>query len=151
MNAPIREAARPIPPSAKIALFVLTIGISLFIFSFCTILNFAAVTSFLAYSFCLTKKDNLSAAIVNICKNATIECIKERCSNNITDDEIWRMAYKWTANLNIAPCVIGIYPTAVLGAWGDLHNRKHAILVPVAGSTIGAIILFFIKNFAPER
>ena len=149
MNAPSREAAPPVPSSPQIALFVLTVGISLFIFSFCTMFNLGAVTYFLAYSFCLTNKDNLSASIVNICNNRTQECITEQCSN-YKEYKLWHVANKWTLYLNTATCVIGIYPTAVLGAWADVHNRKHAILVPVAGSTIGAILFFFITNFGHE-
>ena len=154
MYAPSREVVRPVPPSPQIAHFVLTVGISIFIFSFCTMLNFEAVSFLLGYPFCLTnKEDNFSAAIVNICKNGTPECVTEYCSNfkNESDDTLWQVAHEWTFYLNIAPSVIGIFPTAVLGAWGDLHNRKHSILVPVAGSTIGAILFFILAIFAPDR
>ena len=153
MNAPSREAAEPVPQSPKIALFVLTAGISLFIFSFCTMVNFQLVSSLLCYPFYLTNKDNLRAAIVNTSTNGTRECVKEYWSNfnNESDYTLWQVASESTFYLNIAPCVIGIFPTAVLGAWGDVHNRKHAILVPVAGSTIGAILFFILSIFAPDR
>ena len=149
MNAPSREAAPPLTAPPQIAHFVLTVGISLFIFSFCTTFNFVGVYYFLPYSFCLANKENFSAAIVNICNNGTRECCRN--SNNVSDNTLWQVAYEWALNLNIATCVIGIYPTAVLGAWGDLHNRKHAILVPVVGSAIGAILFFFVTIFAPDR
>lgn len=152
MNALSRVAAITDPPTPTIALFVPTIAISLFIFSCLSSINLKFLDIYLIYSFCLANKDNVSADIFTKCNNRTRKCLQELCWNNgNVEAKLNAETYNWTRIIMLATCGLGIFSTAVLGAWGDRHNRKHAILVPVAGSTIGAVLSFLLAYLAPER
>ena len=145
MNVPLSTTHMGGRNSPIIALFLPSVGISLFLFTFFIAINYLAIKLFFNYSFCLENKSDKSS------KSAS-KILQDYCWNismGISDISI--EADDWNYYITIATCIVGIFPTAVLGAWGDLHNRKHAVLVPVAGSTLGMTICFILTYLAPER
>ena len=138
-----------------------TAEIAMFLFILFNSFNSMALQSFLTYSMCLERFahhfSNQSA--VNVGNSATAAILHEFCLTNISADatyeadvsELSALTSDWVFYTNLCMYLPGLFSAALLGAWGDLHSRKLAVLVPVGGISLGVILCWILANYFTER